>query len=519
MGLGARPSRASLFALVCATAAIAAPAVTHAQLSPVGVPRGMVRVDLDGRIGIWDSQYLDGTRVPLGADLSSSALGESLLPSLSDADARIQRITGITGYGLDLGRLTTDVLRDQGVGNAGISLGLTNHITIFGRIPLVRARAQSTMALDVTTADAGLNPGAALEAGFFTDFDSALDALQSRISSGAYSGATLALAQSTLTSGTALRDDLFGLLSDPATASPFVPITTSTAGAAISTQVASLQTTLANDLGVSGFTSAPSLPGVTLTRDDFLSYLGDPAGAGLRIDNTTVSFRGDAETGIALTLLDHWDRDGHRGGTRVAVEGLVRYPTGSVPRANRLFSVGTGDGQTDIEGHVTVDLGGGGFGVRLEGDYNRQLAADILARVALPTQPFAGTGEITVVRNDPGDITTIAARPFVRLVRDFAIQGTALYWSRGADAVTYATAADSLPGVSANVLATDTKAKATVLGIGIIYSNPGSLRSGGRGLPVDAGWSYERVIKGSGGRVPNTHSFTARFRLYFGLFN
>ena len=102
--------------------------------------------------------------------------------------------------------------------------------------------------------------------------------------------------------------------------------------------------------------------------------------------------------------------------------------------------MGTGDGQTDLEmtrhGRPRRRER---LACRLEGDYNRQLAADILARVAAPTQPFAGSGAITVVRNDPGDITTIAARPFFRLARDFAIQGTALYWSRGADAVTYAT--------------------------------------------------------------------------------
>ena len=145
------------------------------------MPKGVVRVELDGRMGIWDTQFLDGTRVPLGADLSSSALGESLIPSLADADARLQRITGITGYGLDLGSLTTDVLRDQNAGDAGLSLGLTNRITIFGRIPLVRARAQSTLALDPTTADAGLNPGADAETGFFTDFDAALSTLSARM--------------------------------------------------------------------------------------------------------------------------------------------------------------------------------------------------------------------------------------------------------------------------------------------------------------------------------------------------
>ena len=48
-------------------------------------------------------------------------------------------------------------------------------------------------------------------------------------------------------------------------------MSSSAAGAAVTTKVASLQTTLADDLGVTGFTSVPSLPSVTLTRDEFLS--------------------------------------------------------------------------------------------------------------------------------------------------------------------------------------------------------------------------------------------------------
>ena len=256
-----------------------------------------------------------------------------------------------------------------------------------------------------------------------------------------------------------------------------------------------------------------------MTSEEFLTALSDPTGpVGLRTNNQKVTYRGDAESGVALTLLDHWDRDGRRGGFRAAVEGLVRFPTGLVPRTDRLFAVGTGDGQTDLEMRVTADLGAGSVGLRLEGDYNRQLAADITTRVASPADPFAGAGFITVVRNDPGDITTLTVRPFFRLAKTLAIQGTALFWSRGADNVTYASPADEIPGVDPNVLALDTKATAAVLGIGLTYANPGAYRPGGTGLPVDAGWSYERVVRATGGRVANKHTVTARFRVYFGLF-
>jgi hypothetical protein len=156
--------------------------------------------------------------------------------------------------------------------------------------------------------------------------------------------------------------------------------------------------------------------------------------------------------------------------------------------------------------------------VRFEGGYTRQLAADIVARVAPPTQPFPGPDLLAELRLDPGDVVTVAARPFFRLARTIALIGTVEHFSRGEDEVSYRDEAGAIPGVEAAVLAQGTDASATLLGIGVTYSNPGRLRPGGRGLPVDAGWSYERVVRASGGIVPSVHRLRARFRVYVGLF-
>jgi hypothetical protein len=34
---------------------------------------------------------------------------------------------------------------------------------------------------------------------------------------------------------------------------------------------------------------------------------------------------------------------------------------------------------------------------------------------------------------------------------------------------------------------------------------------------VDASWTYERVLRGGGGRVPDSHAIRARLNVYFGL--
>lgn len=502
-------------------ACLLVPSALRAQLAPVGVPAGVLRVDLDGALESWDQRWRDGTRESLGADLSSPAAGSDLFPSLSDADARIGRITGLPDFRLNLGRVTTDAEADVGRGSLGLALGLTRSLTVFGSIPLVQARVQNAIQLDAATANAGANPGAAEEAGFFQELDASLATLSGRLAAGDFDGdpALKARAQATLQAGSALRSDLFGLLADPVSASPFVPTATSPAGAAIGSRVADLQSTLASDFGVAGFTTGVALPDAAVTRDDILGLVGDPAGPiAIRTGESKVSFRGDAEAGLALTLADHWDRGSRRGGFRAAVEGLVRFPTGQVARLDRLLALGTGEGQTDVELRLTTDLGSGRWGLRAEGMYNRQFAANYLVRVAPPTQPLAGIDRLSVVRRDPGDVVSIAVRPFFRLAPTLAIQGSAMRWSRGADEVGYPAPADSIPGVSASVVAQDTKASATVLGIGITYSSPGRLRPAGKGLPVDASWTYERVVGASGGIVPAVHRIRARLRVYFGLF-
>lgn len=503
-------------------ACLLAPSAVRAQLAPVGVPAGVVRVELDGRIDIWDHRWRDGQREPLGTDLSSPALGSDLLPSLTDADARIGRITGLPAYRLNLGALTTDAEAEDSRGYLGLALGLTRALTVFGRVPLVRVRVQTHYDLVATSAtDAGLNPGSAQQGTFFQQFDASLTALGGRIAAGDFDGnpALKARAQSTLDDATTLRGDLFGLLADPATASPFVPTTASAAGTAIATRLTDLQTTLAGDFGVTGFTTAPALPTAAVTGEEFLGALSDPSGPiALSTNPTKLTFRGDAEAGLALTLVDHWDRGPHRGGFRAAAEGLVRFPTGRVAQPDRILALGTGDGQTDLEVRLTTDLGAGRFGLRAEGTYTRQLASDYILRVAPPTQPLAPITLLSAVRRDPGDIVSLAVRPFYRLAPTIAIQGSAMVWSRGRDEASYLTPADEIPGVDAGVVGEDTKATATVLGIGVTYSSPGRFRAGGNGLPVDASWSYERVVHETGGIVADRNAMRAKFRFYFDLF-
>lgn len=499
-------------------ACLVVPSWVRAQLPPIGVPSGVVRLELDGALETFDRRFREGHLESYAADLSSPALGSDRIPLLADADARISQIIGNTGYRINLGGFTTDAHADVGTGFLGLSLGLTSQITIFGRIPLVRTRVQAARTLNSTSADAGLTPDQADQLDFFNEFDVALTTLNDKLTAGDYDAnpTQKALAQATLADGTLLRNDLFGLLADPTTASPVVPVATSVAGTAIDARLSALQNTLDADLDVTGFTLTPTLPDAPLTQDDLLQLLSSPTFA-LRLGQSKVTFRGDAEVGASLTLVDRWDRSRRRGGLRTAVSGLVRLPTGRRDRSDHPLDIGTGDGQTDVQVELVTDIGAGALGARLSGTYLRQLPANIVVRVTRPSQPLVGPDRLALVRWDPGDVISIGVHPFYRLARTLALQAGVDHWSRTTDHYSYASPAGALPGIDANILAEESKANATMLSVGITYSNPAGLRPGGRGLPVDASWSYERVLRAGGGRVPDTHRVAAQFRVYFGV--
>ena len=100
--------------------------------------------------------------------------------------------------------------------------------------------------------------------------------------------------------------------------------------------------------------------------------------------------------------------------------------------------------------------------MRVEGSYNRQLAADLVKRVAPPSQPYASADLLGLVRYDPGDETSFAIRPFFRLAKSLAIIGSAERWHHGSDGYSYAEGADPVPGVDAAVLGEESDASATL---------------------------------------------------------
>lgn len=497
--------------------ALAAPAA--AQLPEIGVPGGTVRIEIGGEFASIDRQLTDGRSEPWRSQFASSAIGGAYFPDLIPSEATVASLAGLSTYSYNIGRATMDAQASRGTLRLGLSLGITDRLTVFGSLPLVQQRVQLAYRFDPTTADAGFNladplfgtpAGAAATTQFLSSFDTALDTLQARLDAGFYDGdpGQKAIAQATLAEGTGLFSGLDALLADPATQAPFVPTTTSAAGTAISTRISGTQVTLTG-LGITSFSDAVPLPTTTLTQDDYDLFLTASGGrVGARPFSTSSSFlAGDAEVGAAYTVLDAWDRHGAQGGIRLVVQALARLPTGSVVAQNDFVSLPSGEHQLDIEGSVVADFGKGRVGARLTGSYTNQMAAEFDRRVTRPSQPVPWANRRAIVEVDPGNVVGFRAEPFFRIGASLAVVGVFSYASRGSDGVTYVS--DAIAGVDASELAEGTDVTATTLGAGLSFA---PARRGGRAA-IDGFWMYEKVVKASGGRVPATGAIRMGIRL------
>ncbi|NNG15750.1 MAG: hypothetical protein HKM89_04655, partial [Gemmatimonadales bacterium] len=166
---------------------------------------------------------------------------------------------------------------------------------------------------------------------------------------------------------------------------------------------------------------------------------------------------------------------------------------------------------------ITTDLGRGAIGARFEASYTEQLASTFETRVTTPSRPIPFANRQANVSWNPGSILRVSVQPYVALTRTLAFQGKVSHWSRGEDSYEYAASGDTVAGVSATELGLDSKVNATVVGGGLTYRSPSATDERHRGLPVEAHWTYEGVIRAGGGRVPKAKTFRMGLRLYFRL--
>lgn len=498
-----------------------------AQLEQIGVPKGQLRAEVGGTFDNWSQRIFNGGTQEWSADFDSDSLGSDRIPELATAQGVLGRVLGQSGFRFSIGSTTSTELVNVGTLNLGLALGLTRRLTIFGRLPMVRARAQprvvfrgDSVGFNPASATFGSGTGQQASQLFFANFGQALDTLTNRFAAGFYAGrADSALAAQTLQSASLLRARLDTLTRLESANAPFLPLEQSSAGQHLSNIISTLQGTLAT-LQVSSFADSLPLPSVALDQAGFDDFLGNPNGvvAARAPQEALYWYLGNVELGGSYTVIDRWDQNGGRGGIRLTARASMTLPTARLDQSFDFFDVGTGDPGYAAQGGLIADLGGGNWGVRLEGDYLMRFASLRVRRIALPSQPYAYAGRLANLRLNPGDDLSLSAQPFYRLTRAFAVTAGANYVRRGASSYAYYRPEDVLDGLNPADLAVDSKMSWLTISGGVTYTSRGILQPG-HGVPVEASWHYGETVSGSGGRVPKTQFTDLTFRLYFSLWH
>ena len=511
-----RPLRALALCFVAAAVPLAA------QLPPITVPKGLLRLDFGGRLDNWDQRYLNGVKQDAASDFTRNPVDGLWLSTLGDAETRLRQATGMNALSLSLGKSSSTMLVNIGTASIGAAYGVTRRLTLFGNVPIVRVRVQETFRLDSTDATAGFNPadpvfgtsaGAAQTSVFRSQLTSALTMLSQRLSAGAYDSdpARKAMAQSLVANGGALDDLLIN--------ASFLPLAGTPGGAALTSSIEALRTGLVStDSTLTPVVGLPALPAARISTaafDDFLTNLDGPIAAD-SLSQPVLSYLGDVEVGAAYAWLDHRPAAGGFQ-VRSVLQGLVRLRTGKLDLPDAFFDLPTG-GQPAVQGDLVTDLVLGKVGARVTGRYALQLPVRQSRRVAPLDQPFALASSLADVERDPGEIVEGSLEPFVRIGPTLSLVAGVRYWSKQADKYTYAGNQPPIPGVDISVLAADSRENGTALSAALSFVHTGVRRDGSVGLPMDAALRWEMVARSTQGRVPAKQSVSVALRFFHTLF-
>ncbi|CAN5186350.1 hypothetical protein BH23GEM2_BH23GEM2_09490 [soil metagenome] len=514
------------------------PLVGQGQVPMIGddatVPApGTARITLIPTAGSYDRRYSrsgDGTLEPLGSDFG--VVGLERVPSRLVAQDEIRTLAGIPDLTLTLGDLDVRLHGQVEQLPLKLELGLPGRISLGVMVPFVRTRSTVVVGPGIGAgATAGLNPAintpAALSqnTALVTALSQAAEALRNRLDQCAGSSApdcasvnadrnaTAAFA----TNADAFRDNLEHVYFFSA----FVPVTATPAEQAIAARIAALRSQF-ESFGVNAMTGAPARPvgAAPMTYGDLQAVLTDPV-VGISSDPLVTAERvalGDMEVGARIVLLDAIGRTPRAAGLRVALGGLVRLGTGMVPPTRSLISIGTGDGQTDIEGHAIVDAAlGRWFAMTLAARYTRQLEHDTPMRIPeFAGQPFILADRAALVRRDLGDMLQLEATPRIALNEFFAVGGYFSHRRKGADSHSLAAASDESVEVVLDpaVLDEGTEIREQRMGVGVAFSNLAAFNRGRSRFPFELSFLHVQTTGASGGMIPRMREDRVQVRLY-----
>ena len=118
----------------------------------------------------------------------------------------------------------------------------------------------------------------------------------------------------------------------------------------------------------------------------------------------------------------------------------------------------------------------------------------------------------------PGVLLDVSLAPFFRLGSTLGVTGGVRYRKRSRDDVVPATGGDDpLPGFDPAVMAEATDWSLTSFLAGVTYMSPAAADLARPGFPVEASWTVEGPLSGSGGIVAKERIMRVQYRMYMRL--
>ncbi len=527
------------------------------------LPRGVLRVRTIGQWTSFNERYgmdtpgrPNGALEPLGIDFTLDTIGVREFPNLASLQAGLRSLTGNPNFSLTLGNTRVNLNDRVAAIPFVIEAGLSQRFSIGIQIPYVETTSSVFFGVNTNQREGnlGFNPAlaiataAAQNATMFTQFSTAAATLEASLNACAANpsaspqcpalNAQAANGRALIANSSAFAGGVYQIYSGGSAgvtfASPFVPITGTDAQLAIEARVAAFRALYAS-FGVNSITSTgPFAAQNRLTLADAQTILSAPA-FGVAADplqTTTRGHIGDIDVGGKFLVFDSFGsgpeaRMSPKGlNFRASIGGVVRLPTGQSDSPNNFIDIGTGNGQTDLEGRLFADLlVGSHFWQSFVVRYNDQLADNQFMRIIdLPNKELAPLYRRQKVRRDLGNAFEFETSPRIVLNDFFAVSGQYLYRHKGQDHYTGTFAVDSaVTGfaditLDASTLDLETETTEHRLGGGISFSNLFAFQEGKAKIPFEATYLHWQTVKGAGGNQLKFFTDQIQLRLYARLF-
>jgi hypothetical protein len=513
------------------------------------LPRGAVRVSASPTWASYNELYGPGGKLEaLGSPLSPDSLSARQLEVLRPLRTSLRTLAAQPNAEVTLGPARTDFTAQIARTELIVDFGLTSRIMLTARVPYEHTISQVVFDLNPRgfaghLANIGPNPGlvatgaaAAQNRKVVDSLVRAINELTTRLTACNGSSAdpvcadrdrvqTLLTDTRTFAAGIAKT---YGIGADTALGAPFVPLVGSTIQSAITARITALNSSFKAYIPGLGIWESPFAARAPESAVQGNTFLSDVLGAA-PIGFVERSHLGDIELGAKVLLFDTFGgmararAAGHAVGFRFAVGGLARLGTGQVDRPNELADIGTGDGQTDVEGNGALDLVlGRRFWASVIARIGVQLANDQPMRIPeFSRNPFTPEYREQTVTRDLGDYLEVEATPRYVYNDYFSASVQWRFRRKAEDTYTGTFTVDGPGGVpvalDASVLGIDSEQSEQRIGGGATFSTLRAFDRGRARIPVEVQIFHFQTVSGSG-YVPKQFSTQFKVRYYTRLF-